>query len=482
VIGRSFPAKLIAAVSAAEVDDALDALCARELLQATEPDGYRFWHPLTQEVAAGTLLAARRSAIHAAVARVLVDAEPNRLDENSALIAAHFEAAGDAWEAAQWTARAADYAYRYDMAEAMRRWRATLARLEPAEHDDARRLSLRAAARVIRLGSRTGIDDGELSHLLDRGRSLAERLDDRRADLEMAVAAGTSLFWRGRLAEGTDQYIRAAALAESTGDPEFMGLIMGATGVFHAWVGPIGVGLEYVDRALEVTGGDARLGASVYGYGALGVTLMVRALLLRLAGDSTAARANADEATRILRQRSELEWLGWNLSTYADLAECSEEYEAGLTSATEALRIADESANPSNLIIALRAQGISLNGLGRFDEAAAALTEGLTEARARKVALFDEAVLLNHLALAYLGAGRLPEAAAAAEEAVQIALRQGAAVVECHAHLVRARLGRASDAPADDVVRDVAAGLELAARTGAVVYQAALHSLSSSSS
>jgi adenylate cyclase len=465
-------------VSAAEVDDALSALCARELLQATDRDGYRFWHPLTQEVAAGTLLAERRCAIHAAVARALIDAEPGRHDENAALIATHWEAAGDRWEAAQWNARAADRAYRHDLAESIRRWRTTMTHLGTVDHDDALRLGVRARSRLVRFGSRTGMDDDELAQLLEEGRSLADRVDDPRVAMDMTNAAGTALAWRGHVADGLEEFRRAGIMVESFGPAESWAFapLVGMTGILR-WTGPTTAGLDYAERLVRFSGGDPQVGSSLFGFGFLGAALMCQAELLRLAGDGAAARACAGEATRVLREQSELEWLGWSLSLAADLAETADESEAALAHATEALRIADDTANPANRVIALRAQGVSLNGLGRFDHATEVLEQGLAVARARKVALFEEGVLLTHLALAHLGAGRFAEAAAAADEAVDIARRQGAAIVECHAHLVRARIGRASGAPPDQVAGDVAAGLDLVAQTGAVVYEAGLREL-----
>ena len=54
------------------------ALCGAELLQETagEPVAeYRFWHPLTQEVAYDSLLAGRRAQLHTAVAETLAKDE-----------------------------------------------------------------------------------------------------------------------------------------------------------------------------------------------------------------------------------------------------------------------------------------------------------------------------------------------------------------------------------------------------------------------
>jgi len=478
VIGRTFPRTILAAVAAAEVEDALTSLCARELLQATGSESCRFWHPLTQEVAAGTMLAERRARIHGAVARALIDAEPDRHDENSALIAGHWEAAGDTWEAAQWNARAAAYAYRHDVAEPLRRWQATMRQLEAIDHPGAPRLAVQARARLVRLGARCGMDDAELDRLRREARSLMESIpDDNHLAFELTIAAATSLFWRGHVVEAAEEYLRVEEIVESIGDPGLTSIVHVAAAFCLRRVGPVAVALAHVERSMRIAESDPTAGYAVLGYLVSGPGLFTRAELLALAGDLDGAREVADQATRVLRADSNQEYLGMNLSLYAQLARTGAEFEAALVHAGEAVQIAHDTANPSNRVIALGAQGVCLVGLERFEEAVTALTEGLAEARIRKGALFEEPVLLIHLARAHLGSGQLAEAAAAADEAVAVARRQGAAIVECHAHLTRARVGRTCGAPGEQVATDIAAGLDLMARTGAVVYEKGLREL-----
>src|SRR5205085_6825715 len=81
VIGRTFSHTVLATVTHLEdqtLEDVLRALCAAELLQQGKCDPvaeYRFWHPLTQEVAYRSLLGERRTRLHGAVARAIVDEE-----------------------------------------------------------------------------------------------------------------------------------------------------------------------------------------------------------------------------------------------------------------------------------------------------------------------------------------------------------------------------------------------------------------------
>src|SRR5439155_211766 len=76
ILGRVLGADGEAPLPATEVAAALRALAQAEFLyeQALYPEAeYAFKHPLTQEVAYGAQLAARRARVHAAVARALED-------------------------------------------------------------------------------------------------------------------------------------------------------------------------------------------------------------------------------------------------------------------------------------------------------------------------------------------------------------------------------------------------------------------------
>src|SRR5262249_62118434 len=92
---------------------ALQALARAELIYepALYPEAeYAFKHPLTQEVAYGSQLGERRKRVHAAVAHAIEATSAEKLDEQAALVAHHWERAGEALVAANWHARAADWA------------------------------------------------------------------------------------------------------------------------------------------------------------------------------------------------------------------------------------------------------------------------------------------------------------------------------------------------------------------------------------
>ena len=120
VIGRRFSRSLLDEVSQGDaehavawaggdrLDGALSTLCDADLLDRIDDGGaYRFRHPLTQEVAYGSLLQARRTRTHEAVARALMSQHPERLGEHAPEIGHHWAAAGKSYDARLWRYRAA---------------------------------------------------------------------------------------------------------------------------------------------------------------------------------------------------------------------------------------------------------------------------------------------------------------------------------------------------------------------------------------
>ena len=144
VIGKEFAEpvlKRVAELSEAELPESLGKLAAAEFIyeEALYPQAeYAFKHPLTQEVAYRSQLGERRSRTHAAVARAIAELYPEQLDERAALLAHHWEQAGETARAAEWHRRAALWAGRTNLAEAARHWqkvRALVAELPESAGD-----------------------------------------------------------------------------------------------------------------------------------------------------------------------------------------------------------------------------------------------------------------------------------------------------------------------------------------------------------
>ena len=202
VIGRTFSHTVLAKVTHLDnqtLEAALRALCVAEMLQQGQCDPvaeYRFWHPLTQEVAYGSLLGERRTRLHGAVARAIVDSEPDRLDERAALVATHFTHAGDNLQAARWNARAATWALRSDVNESMRRWRSVLDHLvRTPEIDETLRLGITARSLLAQWGLRTAMAPAEGDALVAEALDRTNRLGDPVLRCLILAVSGSRKLW-----------------------------------------------------------------------------------------------------------------------------------------------------------------------------------------------------------------------------------------------------------------------------------------------
>src|SRR5262249_36188178 len=123
-IGKEFAEPILFAAAAlpeGEVRAALAALKAHEFVfeQALYPViEYAFKHPLTQEVALGSQLHERRRRTHATVAQAIETAHAQNRAEQAALLAHHWEEAGEALAAARWHRRAGEWLWMRDIPRA----------------------------------------------------------------------------------------------------------------------------------------------------------------------------------------------------------------------------------------------------------------------------------------------------------------------------------------------------------------------------
>jgi adenylate cyclase len=187
VVGREFSQALAsraADLPESEVAAALHHLSASELVfeHALYPEPeYAFKHPLTQEVAYRTQLAARRAETHRRVAQAILERADEAADAQAALLAHHFDAAGAELEAMQWSERAARYVRRSDERAALGFWR-RVRELAGRRPDDSavRRTQLRACTAILDVFWRLGDPKGEADLTFEEGRAIAEHEGDRR--------------------------------------------------------------------------------------------------------------------------------------------------------------------------------------------------------------------------------------------------------------------------------------------------------------
>ena len=187
-IGRKFTEPLLRRVCELPdmaFDDSIAVLRRAELVQeeALYPDvEYAFRHPLTHEVAQGSQLQEQRATVHARIAAAIEVSWPDRLDENAALLAHHWDEAGEAVPAARCHRRAAERIAGGNAPEAKRHWERVR---ELSERIDKAELSLELGQQsrlmVLEYSWRIGIAREEAHALLEEGEVWAKRNDDPHA-------------------------------------------------------------------------------------------------------------------------------------------------------------------------------------------------------------------------------------------------------------------------------------------------------------
>ena len=362
VVGITFSDAVLARVTQRSEDDlasALQTLCASEFLldEARDPlPQYRFWHPLTQEVAYGSLLRERRAHIHARVARALIELEPERLNERSALIANHFEAAGEMLEAARWNTRAADWALRTDVHESIRRWRNTMALLgDLPPSEEITGIDLRRGTACAR-GARAGMPRDEVDQILEDATELAERSGNTTALATIVFSRFAVSLYRGNIRQARDYVLEAVRLADTTQDVGLQTAAPVGPPVIYGVTGPIDLGLAMSNEALVMAEEDPNRGLEHLGYNLLARHLCTRSFLLARAGRLRDATVDADRAVAIAREHGESEILPWTIAVYPLISFYAGDPTDETSIAVEAVRLAEETGNITSTARTVRAR------------------------------------------------------------------------------------------------------------------------------
>jgi adenylate cyclase len=458
VIGKEFSEPILAAVAAlpgVELTDSLAALTSSEFIheQALYPVAeYAFSHPLTQEVALDSQLHERRRRTHAAVAQAIQETHADRLDEKAALLAHHFEEAGEALEAVRWHARAAAWIGTHDLTETLRHWRRVL-ELGRALPETEETLGLRTLAclQILNTGGwRLGMSDEDTDALYEEGRRAAERAGNKRLLGGLMGVYGILIIASGRLPETLELLAESRALADELGQAEAKAGALVSSAYAHAHAGRVAEALAFAEEGEEITGGDAQMGVDIFGF-SYGVYFeTIRSTLLALLGRLDAARRSLERGLRMARESGVPENLGWARGSLAIVAECSGERAIGdlgdvRAAARQALEIAEEIGSTFSRLGAYSYLGTAQLVHEDWAEAERALSTALELVRLNRTGREYEAQLLLRLARARLGRGDAAEARRAAEEAVQLARERGQLYLESQARIALARALCASE-------------------------------------
>jgi adenylate cyclase len=402
---------------------------------------YAFRHPLTQEVAYAAQLGEARARVRGAVARAIAELDADKLDERAALLAHHWEQAGESLEAARWHARAAGWAGLLHPGESITHWRRVRALLAAAEETrETIALGLATRIQILFQAERMGASEVEVAELLAEGRELARRGDDARSLTLLLAAYARYQQLRGRLIEGHAAIREAAQLAEEIGDPGLEFIMRAGLAMATLVLGRLADGERMIDAALEFAGGDSSLGTGHLPINPHGQLLMWRAILLALTGRTAEARGQLDRAVARMREVGDLPSTCALLTYHPVIADLSGDPTGILERAGEAVEIAERVGSPLATVMAYSALGAAHNLRGEWEAATSAIEHALGLVRERGVARVFEPFALTRLAHALTGQGDTERALATARQAVDIASEQGSPQVEAVSRLGLARV------------------------------------------
>jgi class 3 adenylate cyclase/tetratricopeptide (TPR) repeat protein len=488
VVGAQFSREVLMLVSGLPEDElasALRALVAGEFVYAADRSpatDYAFEHPLTQDVAYHAQLASRRSEVHGAVAAAIEELSPDRLDERAALLAHHWEAAGDTHRAAKWRARAANWVRLKNPAEAIRDWRKVLELTRQLEETpDNVGLRIAAAWMVLNLGCRLGVGEGqdaggfeqEMAELYGEARALAERHDQTGG---LAVLASTYVAIRvltGHLEDSARHGREAIDLARRSGDPALQVAVLPAPVYSLVMLGDLREALAVVEEGLRLAGDSQLLGSAAAIVSPYAWLLLWHGLLQGWAGELAQGRVAIERALKIARRDEDPETEAFSHMMLVRLSELAEEPEGVIEHARAGVEIAERAGGAFWRGNAHQCLAIAHVMRREWDAAVVAVEHALALARRRDVGREGEPMSLAVLARAHLGRGDARAALAAADEAVALAEECGTKGMELYArhHRAQAFVVAEGDRGVDAAIAELERALELVEITGARAFE-----------
>jgi tetratricopeptide (TPR) repeat protein len=445
VIGKTFSEPIlrrVAEVGDGELPAALHALTNAEFLyqEALYPQAeYAFKHPLTQEVAYRSQLAERRARIHASVARTIEEVDSAKLGERAALLAYHWEHAGDAREAAKWHRRAAEWVGANNPAEALRHWESVkdlLDTLPETPESLAERAAVRAQI-MIHL-ARLGDPEDQATSLFREGRELATRSGDLHVLSQLLNSFGYLRLLAGTLTEALDPLLESIRCADETDD---IGLRVGVRhglSVAYYFAGRLRDCLATTEEGLRLAEGDLVLGADRIGVSpSLGLSHWHGGALIRT-GRPREGGAELDRVIELARMPQQLAPLSVAHAVHVMRCEVTGEAAPALAHGRQAVDYAERIGNRAARITAYLYLGLANALNGAWHDALEVLGTALTISRERQLLVFEGGVLAL-MAAAHLGLGDCARALALAEEAITVCRGRGTRFWEFSALLTRMR-------------------------------------------
>ncbi len=481
VVGEEFDDDVLQRVtglSQAELDDALDALEASDLLRPID-GGHAFRQTVVQEVAYRQQLERRRRELHGAAAAALADVDGELEQEHLALIAAHAERAGDLVPAAEWHAQAARAAEEEPVRE-REHWRHVRRLLGSREETDEwlERLGLSAQVRLLELGWRMGEDEDDARELHREARALAASTGSAGELVAVLVRHAMTRGAQGELQECLALTAEAVDVAQHARDPAAEAVATWLASPLAA-TGRLQEAHRLLSRGIQLADADRGMGDGVIVASQHAWCHHHRSLVNAWMGNLGAAGADAEQALALAARHDDPLVASWSHAGLGTVLAMSGKPLEGLPHLEAAQELAAELERPDPLVAALTGRAFALVATGRAAEGLAAAEDAAARVAAAGLGGGRRADAQAAICAGRLLTGDVPGAVEAGHAAVAAARESGATVNEIPALLT---LGHAlgAEAHGEGVAAARAAadrGLLLATAAGARAFVPALHAL-----
>jgi adenylate cyclase len=224
---------------------------------------YAFRHPLIRAVANDSQLKSDRAQLHRRLATLIEHRGTGSGDADAAMIAEHFEAAGDLQAAYVWHMRAGAWVNYRDNNATTRSWERAQRVADALPEDNPGRLEMRIAPRTLLCATGFRTSGSGFSAGFEELRALCAAADDRRS---LAIAMSGPMmetYFNGQRREASALATEQMRLLESIGDPTLtLALLTAATSVKHETAEMREV-LRWSQYGFDLADGDATKGGGL---------------------------------------------------------------------------------------------------------------------------------------------------------------------------------------------------------------------------
>jgi adenylate cyclase len=258
VVGAQFGIDLLCnLVDSPDVSPLVQAELVDQVRFSAQPE-YAFRHPLIRTVAYESQLKSDRAHLHRHLAAA-IEARSSA-DENAALIAEHFEAAGDLHAAFNWHMRAASWSTFRDFTATQTSWTRARDVADQLPGEDPERMSMRIAPRTLLAGFAWRVIGRGAQVGFDELRDLCEAAGDQRSLAIGMVGLLMDRLLNGRRREASRLGGELIRLVETIGDPTLTVGVLPTIMATKAETGEAVELLRLAQRGIDLAEGDPAKG------------------------------------------------------------------------------------------------------------------------------------------------------------------------------------------------------------------------------